>query len=114
MQILESLSIQSQPDLFFCSLSPGSGLTNRGSQSGAMTTLGQNQNLISSYSSPLHRLGPVEAGPGNEAQLGPAETAEWRQLSGNPIRIPQWELRQLSAAQLKCYKGAACEQILAP
>ena len=57
MQILESFSTQSLADLFFCSLSPGCGLKNRGSQSGVVTTLGQNQNLISSYSSLTAQIG---------------------------------------------------------
>ena len=101
MQILESLSTQSLADLFFCSLSPGSGLTNRGSQSGVMTTLGQNQNLISSYSSLTAQIGTS----GGLARAGASGDQGSRDTSGSS-RVEATFRGPADQAQVSCRSGS--------
>ena len=105
MQILESLSTQSLADLFFCSLSPGCGLTNRGSQSGVMTTLGQNQNLISSYSSLTAQIGTSGGRARKGARAGASGDQGSRDTSGSS-RVEATFRGPADQAQVSCRSGS--------
>ena len=108
MQILESLSTQSLADLFFCSLSPGCGLTNRGSQSGVMTTLGQNQNLISSYSSLTAQIGTSGGRArkwGGAGASGDSRVDGSRDTSGS-FRVEATFRGPADQAQVSCRSGS--------
>ena len=105
IQILESLSTQSLADLFFCSLSPGSGLTNRGSQSGVMTTLGQNQNLISSCSSLTAQIGTSGGRARKGARAGASGDQGSRDTSGSS-RVEATFRGPADQAQVSCRSGS--------